>query len=93
MLDAAFLTEAERSTAAEIARAAGIGFHGLFLTAAPEVRVQRIGLRRGDASDATEAVALDQEAIDPGAIEWQLIDASGTPEETLARAEPHLSLR
>ncbi len=93
MLDAAFLTEAERTTAAEIARAAGIGFHGLFLTAAPEVRVQRIGLRRGDASDATGAVALDQEAIDPGAIEWQLIDASGTPEETLAHAEPHLSLR
>jgi aminoglycoside phosphotransferase family enzyme/predicted kinase len=90
MLDAAFLTEAERTTAAAIARAAGIGFHGLFLTASPEVRVQRIGLRRGDASDATEAVALDQEAIDPGAIDWQLIDASGTPEETLARAKAHL---
>ncbi|HEY0853060.1 MAG TPA: AAA family ATPase [Bradyrhizobium sp.] len=90
MLDAAFLTEAERTTAAAIARAAGTGFHGLFLTASPEVRVQRIGLRRGDASDATEAVALGQEAIDPGAIDWQLIDASGTPGETLARAKAHL---
>ena len=91
ILDAAFLTEVERTRATEIARAAGINFHGLFLTAAPEVRVQRIGLRRGDASDATEAVALGQEAIDPGAIDWQLVDASGTPDETLARAEPHLS--
>jgi predicted kinase len=91
LLDAAFLTEAERTTAAEIAGAAGIEFHGLFLTAAPEVRAQRVDARRGDASDATEAVAIGQEAIDPGAIDWHLIDASGTPDQTLARATSHLS--
>lgn len=90
ILDAAFLTENERTTAAQIADAAGIGFHGLFLTAAPEVRVQRIGARRDDASDATVAVARSQEAVDPGAIDWSLVDASGTPHETLARAARHL---
>ncbi|MBI5318413.1 bifunctional aminoglycoside phosphotransferase/ATP-binding protein [Bradyrhizobium sp.] len=90
LLDAAFLTEAERTAAAEIARAAGIDFHGIFLVAAPEVRVQRIGSRRNDASDASQAVALSQEAIDPGAIDWPIVDASGTPDETLAHAAPHL---
>ncbi|MGQ0680863.1 bifunctional aminoglycoside phosphotransferase/ATP-binding protein [Bradyrhizobium sp.] len=91
ILDAAFLTEAERTTAAAIARAAGIEFHGVFLIATPDVRARRIGSRRADASDATEAVALGQEAIDLGAIDWPLIEASGSPDETLARAAPHLS--
>ena len=70
--------------------AAGVGFHGFFLTAAADVRVQRIGLRQADPSDATEAVARGQEDIDTGAIDWALIDASGTPAETLARAAPLL---
>jgi predicted kinase len=91
ILDAAFLTEAERTAAAAIARAAGVVFHSVFLTAAPAVRARRIGSRSADASDATAAVALGQEAIDLGAIDWPLIDASGTPDETLARAAPHLS--
>jgi aminoglycoside phosphotransferase family enzyme/predicted kinase len=90
LLDAAFLTEAERSTAVEIAHAAGVEFRGIFLTASAEVRVQRIGLRRGDASDATAAVALGQETLDSGAVSWNIVDASGTPDETLARATPYL---
>jgi len=91
ILDAAFLTEAERTAAAAIARAAAIEFHGVFLIAAPDIRARRIGSRSADASDATAAVTLDQEAIDLGAIDWPLIDASGTPDETLAQAAPHLS--
>lgn len=90
ILDAAFLTQAERTAAAEIARAAGVDFHGLFLTAAAEIRVQRIGARHGDASDANEAVALSQETINPGAIDWPLVDASGSPEQTRVRATQHL---
>ena len=85
-LDAAFLKAAERTTAAQIADAAGVAFCGIFLDAAPDVRLQRIGLRRGDASDATEAVALSQETIDLGAVDWKVVDASGTPDQTLARA-------
>jgi aminoglycoside phosphotransferase family enzyme/predicted kinase len=90
IVDAAFLTDAEREAAAEIARSGGVDFHGLFLTAAPEIRVQRIGSRRADASDASEAVALSQEAIDLGAVDWPLIDASGSPGDTLAQAVRHL---
>jgi uncharacterized protein len=90
VLDAVFLLEAERTTAAAIAMAAGVGFHGVFLTAKPEIRVERIGLRHADPSDATEAVARGQEDIDTGRMDWPLIDASGTPGETLARAAQHL---
>ena len=86
ILDAAFLTETERGTSAAIAGAAGVGFRGIFLTAAPEIRMQRIGRRRDDASDATEEVARRQEEIDVGRMDWWLVDASGTPDETLARA-------
>jgi len=93
IVDAAFLTQAERKTASQIAQAASAGFCGLFLTAAPEIRMQRIGARRADASDATEAVALSQEAIDTGAIDWTPIDASGSPDETLARAVSYLPRR
>lgn len=90
LLDAVFLTEDERTTAAEIARAAGVDFHGLFLTARPEIRARRVGARHSDASDATEAVAKWQETIDPGAIDWHIVDASGTPDETATRAASYL---
>jgi uncharacterized protein len=91
ILDAAFLMESERDTVAAIANATGVAFRGIFLTAAPEVRVQRIGLRRADASDATADVARDQEDTDTGRMDWTLIDASGTPDQTLARAGKALS--
>jgi uncharacterized protein len=90
ILDAAFLMQTERSAAAAIARAANAGFCGLFLTAPPEIRTRRIGLRRNDASDATENVALLQEDIDAGTIDWPLIDASGTPEQTNDRVAAFL---
>ena len=90
VLDAAFLLEVERASAVAIAMAAGIDFHGAFLTATPEVRMKRIGSRQDDPSDATADVAQRQEDIDTGKIDWPLIDASGTPEETLARAARHL---
>lgn len=93
ILDAAFLTEAERAAAAKLALAAGVDFHGVFLTAAPEIRARRIGLRRNDASDATEEVALLQEDIDAGEIEWPLVDAAGTLEQTRAHAASFLARR
>jgi aminoglycoside phosphotransferase family enzyme/predicted kinase len=92
ILDAAFLAEVERTSAAEIAREAGVAFRAAFLTAAPEIRARRIGARSNDASDATEAVALGQEAIDLRVMDWPLVDAAGTPDDTLARALSALPL-
>ena len=39
-----------------------------------------------DASDADARIAQAQESYDLGHLEWSLIDAAGTPEETLRRS-------
>ena len=68
------------------ANALGVPFHGLFLDADLATRVARVGARSGDASDANAAVARAQESYDLGALDWERVDASGTPDQTLARA-------
>jgi len=59
----------------------------LFLTAGLELRLARVGTRLNDASDAEDVVARAQERYDLGPIDWTRIDASGTVEETLVRAQ------
>lgn len=88
IVDAVFANAKER---AEIENAAGgAAFHGLFLTASLNIRVARVGGRKDDASDADAKVALAQEQYDLGAMTWREVDASGTPEQTLARAQAAL---
>jgi uncharacterized protein len=86
VLDAAYLRAAEREPLAAAARASGAAFHGLFLEADINVRLRRIASRGKDASDANREVALKQESYDIGALDWPVVDASGSPEQTLARA-------
>ena len=86
VLDAAYLQEAERAEIARNAGRRGIRFVGLFLTADLDTRLSRIGRRKNDASDATKDVALKQETFATGAVEWHIIDASGTPEQSLRSA-------
>ena len=86
MLDAAYLREAERAGLASLARKHGARFVGLFLTADLTTRLARIGQRKGDASDATREVALMQEHMAIGAVNWHMVDASGTPDQSLSNA-------
>ena len=86
VLDAAFLQEAERAELASLARKHGARFVGLFLTADLATRLARIAQRTSDASDATRDVALMQETFAIGAVDWHMVDASGTPDQSLRGA-------
>lgn len=90
IVDAVFARNAERSRIAAIARDMKFSFTGLFLTAELAIRMRRIGGRAGDASDATVDLARQQEDYDIGSLDWAMVDASGTPDETLARSRTAL---
>jgi aminoglycoside phosphotransferase family enzyme/predicted kinase len=86
IIDAAFLREAERDELSAEARSMNADFRPVFLDADLAVRLARIGARRRDASDATAAVAAEQEGYGIGRIGWPIVDASGSPEQTLQRS-------
>jgi aminoglycoside phosphotransferase family enzyme/predicted kinase len=86
IVDAVFARANERAVVEDSAKILGVAFHGLFLTADLDTRLARIGGRGRDASDADAAVAREQERYDLGSLGWTRVDASGTPDETLARA-------
>jgi aminoglycoside phosphotransferase family enzyme/predicted kinase len=88
ILDAVFAQPDERQ--AVEAAAPGIPFQGLYLEAPLATRLQRVGGRSHDASDADAAVARAQESYDLGALGWRRIDAAGSPADTLALARAAL---
>jgi uncharacterized protein len=90
IVDAVFAKAGERAALADAAQSAPVPLQGLFLTADVATRLARIGGRVGDASDADRAVAQAQERYALGRLEWASIDASGTPEATLAHAKAAL---
>jgi aminoglycoside phosphotransferase family enzyme/predicted kinase len=90
IVDAVFARPDERATVAATAQSGHAGFRGVFLTAELETRVARVSKRMGDASDADAAVAREQESYDLGALDWITVDASGTPDQTLARVKERL---
>jgi predicted kinase len=86
IVDAVFAKPEERVLMEQSAQVLGVAFHGIFLEADLATRIARVGSRGRDASDADAAVARAQESYDLGTLGWRRVDASGTPEETLARA-------
>jgi uncharacterized protein len=83
--DAVFARESERAAIMHIARRAHVRFVGTFLVADLRIRQERIARRTADASDATTEIAELQEQYHVGAVDWAVVDASGTPEETLSK--------
>jgi predicted kinase len=86
-----FARPEERAAITDMARSNGFAFRGLFLTADLATRIARVGGRTGDASDAGAAVVRSQEAYDLGDLDWARVDASGSPEQTLANARKALT--
>jgi uncharacterized protein len=68
-----------------------VRFVGLFLVTDLATRLNRVGRREGDASDATPEIAGLQEKYDIGAVDWTVIDASGTPLETLKQCQAQIA--
>jgi predicted kinase len=79
LADAAFLDPAHRAGIAAAAVRAGVPFCGIWLEAPVDILRARIAARRGDASDATEAVLARAAAVDPGPITWARLDAAEDP--------------
>lgn len=86
IIDAVALMPQERRSFAEIARAAGVPFTGLWLEGRSALMAERIRARRGDASDASPEILAEQLKHDPGSIDWVRISADRRPEDCLAAA-------
>lgn len=92
VVDAVALHDDERRRFADLAAAVEVPFTGLWLDVDPAIAAARVGARRDDASDADAGVVAFQAGLTPGAIDWPRLDASGTPEATLAAARRALGL-
>lgn len=75
--DALFDRPESRAAIAQVARAAGAGFRGVWLDAPLDVLRSRVAARVGDASDATVEIVRLQAAADLGEIAWTRLDAAG----------------
>lgn len=91
IVDGVFARREDRDALAEVARAAGVPFVGLWLVAPGDVLRTRVGARRDDISDATLAVVESQLHAQTGDIDWIRIDAAGTAATTLEHARDALA--
>ncbi len=84
--DAVFDRRIDRERIGEVARCAGVPFCGLWLQAPQDTLVRRVAARRGDPSDATPNVVMEQIARHGAATEWTRIAAQQGPGAVAAAA-------
>jgi aminoglycoside phosphotransferase family enzyme/predicted kinase len=92
VLDAVHSRAEERIAVERIASQLGVEFSGLWLEAPLSVRLDRVGHRKRDASDADIAVATAQAPLASGATTWRRLDASGDSQTTFESARALLGL-
>ncbi len=91
VLDAVHGQPAERAQARQLAEQYGATFAGIWLDAPEERLLERVGARRGDASDAGGAVVRKQLAVGFGDIDWPRVDADQPLESVVRAAREQLS--
>ncbi|MBZ5558064.1 MAG: AAA family ATPase [Acidobacteriia bacterium] len=74
--DAVYALPAERDAIADVARAAGVRFDGLWIDAPPAILERRLAARHADASDADARVLQGQLQRDVGRVDWTRVDGS-----------------
>jgi predicted kinase len=84
VIDAVHAHEEERRCTEVLARDFGLPFIGLWLEGDPELLLQRVSNRRGDASDANAEVVKKQVKIDVGRMNWHRLNAAAPITQALA---------
>src|SRR5262249_41001230 len=92
IIDAVSLKLSERQSFVRVAKAAGVWFAGLWLETSPATMDRRLRVRRGDASDASPEVLVQQLQQDPGTVDWVRIDAGTGRECCVSAARRSLGL-
>jgi aminoglycoside phosphotransferase family enzyme/predicted kinase len=82
----------DRQAIADTAQRAGVRFDGLWLEAPADLLLERVGARRDDPSDATQAVVASQLRGQTGTIDWVRLDATLAPGRSRAAALTALGL-
>ncbi|HSF92667.1 MAG TPA: AAA family ATPase, partial [Paracoccaceae bacterium] len=87
LIDATFLDPAEREKATAVAATANIAVHRFWLDAPPEILIERVTGRSGDASDADADVVRSQYATAVLPIDWQIVSAVGSVADIVSNIE------
>ncbi|MCB1508301.1 MAG: AAA family ATPase [Hyphomicrobiaceae bacterium] len=86
VIDAVAALPEERLAFSDVALRSGAHMTGIWLDAREETRLARVSERHHDDSDADAGVVRQQSGFDPGAIDWQRIDAEDAPSKVLDSA-------
>jgi aminoglycoside phosphotransferase family enzyme/predicted kinase len=92
IVDAVHARPQEREALEAVAKEAGVKFDGIWLDAALDTRVARVGARVADASDADAKIVREQEKFDEGRVAWTKVEAGGALAEVTAAVRRELNL-
>ncbi len=92
IVDAVHAGANERAKIETVAQTADVPFTGLWLDCDEDERARRAAARRGDASDAGDAVARMQAGFDLGDMTWTRFDAGRSVDAVLGAARRHLGV-
>ncbi|WP_390913759.1 AAA family ATPase [Pseudosulfitobacter sp. SM2401] len=87
LIDATFLNPDDRERATNLTAGTGIALHRFWLEAPPDILIDRVTARRGDASDADADVVRAQVANTAPPHDWTIIAAAGSIADTALRID------